>query len=95
MKMMNTVYLIHFDRPIGDLSNPRGQAQHYLGFTEDLDARLQAHRTGNGSAIMAAVTRAGVGWELARTWEGDRGLERRLKNRHNSPKLCPICRGTR
>ena len=88
-----TVYLIHFDQPIGDLENPRGQAQHYLGFTEDLEARLQAHTTGNGSAIMAAVAKAGVGWELARTWDGDRRLERQLKNQHNSPRLCPICRG--
>jgi len=85
------VYLIHFDRPIGDLSNPRGQAQHYLGFTHDLAGRLQAHRSGNGSALMAAVAQRGIGWELARTWEGDRHLERKLKNRHNSPRLCPIC----
>ena len=90
---MNTVYLIHFDRPIGDLDNPRGQARHYLGWTTNLEARLHEHKTGNGSAIMAAVALAGVGWELARTWDGDRKLERRLKNRHNSPKLCPICRG--
>lgn len=90
---MGTVYLIHFERPIGDLDNPRGQARHYLGFTEDLEARLEAHRTGNGSAIMAAVARAGVGWELVRTWEGDRKVERRLKNQHNSPRLCPVCRG--
>ena len=90
---MDTVYLIHFEQPIGDLDNPRGQAQHYLGFTQDLDARLEAHRTGKGSAIMAAVSRASVGWTLARTWEGGRDLERRLKNQHNSPRLCPICRG--
>jgi len=92
---MNMIYLIHFEQPIGDLDNPRGQAQHYLGFTEDLEARLEAHRTGNGSAIMAAVARAGVGWTLARTWDGGRGLERVLKAQHNGPRLCPICRGTR
>jgi predicted GIY-YIG superfamily endonuclease len=90
-----TVYLLHFDRPIGDLDNPHGQAQHYLGFTHDLAQRLDAHRSGNGSAIMAAVSRAGVGWTLARTWDGDRTLERQLKDRHNSPKLCPICREKR
>jgi hypothetical protein len=89
--MSGTVYLIHFDQPLGDLSNPRGQARHYLGYTDDLQARLEAHRRGNGSAIMAAVTRAGITWQLARTWDGDRGLERQLKARHNSPQLCPIC----
>jgi len=86
-----TVYLLHFEEPIGDLSNPRGQARHYLGFTNDLEQRLQAHRAGNGSAIMAAVAKVGVGWCLARTWAGDRNLERRLKNQHNGPRLCPLC----
>lgn len=90
---MGTIYLIHFDQPLGDTTNPRGQAQHYLGYTDDLEQRLEAHRTGNGSRIMEVVTERGISWQLVRTWEGDRGLERRLKNWHNSPKLCPICRG--
>jgi len=92
---MGQVYLIHFDRPIGDLDNPLGQAQHYLGFTEDLEARLEVHRTGNGSAIMAAVKDQGVGWQLVRTWPGDRSLERKLKAQHNSRRFCPICNGGR
>lgn len=88
-----TVYLLHFDRPLGDLENPRGQGRHYLGSTCDLDARLQAHRSGNGSAIMAAVAERGISWELARTWEGGRDVERRLKRQKNGPRLCPICNG--
>jgi hypothetical protein len=91
--MASVVYLIHFERPIGDLDNPRGQARHYLGFTEDLEARLEAHRTGNGSRLMEVVTEAGIGWTVARTWPGDRDLERKLKAQHNGPRLCPICRG--
>jgi len=87
----DTVYLIHFAEPLGDLNNPRGQAQHYLGYTDDLEARLERHRSGNGSAIMAAVAERGIAWRVVRTWEGDRGLERKLKNQHNSPRLCPIC----
>lgn len=90
---MGTVYLIHFERPLGDLTNPRGQAQHYLGYTNDLDARLRAHRSGNGAAIMAAVSTAGIGWRLVQTWPGDRALERKLKGQHNAPRFCPICRG--
>ena len=88
---MGKIYLLHFARPIGNLANARGQAQHYMGFSDDLEARLEAHRAGNGSAIMAEVARLGIGWELARTWDGDRGLERRLKRQHNGPRLCPIC----
>jgi hypothetical protein len=27
------IYLIHFDQPIGDPTNPRGYASHYTGWT--------------------------------------------------------------
>lgn len=33
-------------------------------------------------------------FRVARTWRGDRNFERRLKNRKNAPRLCPICRGS-
>lgn len=42
--------------------------------------------------LIAAVNRAGIPFVLARTWEGDRQLERRLKRRKGAPRLCPICR---
>lgn len=90
-----TVYLLHFERPLGNPGNPRGQAQHYIGFTDDLEARLDAHRRGNGAAIMAAVGRAGIGWTLARTWAGGRDLERQLKRRKKARGLYPICAARR
>lgn len=93
---MSLCYLIHFERPIGNPDSPRGQAQHYLGYTgkESLKARLARHKSGNGARIMAVVSERGIPWQVARTWShGTRALERRLKNRHNAPRLCPICRG--
>ena len=78
------VYLIHFDTPYK-------HARHYLGFTHDLDARLEQHRQGNGARLIEVIAEHGITWRLARTWEGERELERRLKNWHNSPRLCPIC----
>ena len=85
--MAGAVYLLHF-------AEKYYHAQHYLGFTEDLEARIERHKTGNGSPLVRAVVNAGIEIELARTWSGDRKLERRLKDRHNTPKqLCPICRG--
>ena len=89
---MGTVYLIHFDKPLGDLANTRGQAQHYLGFTDDLDARMEAHASGNGARLMEVVNEAGISWQLVKTWDGGRGLERKLKRQHNTPRLCPVCR---
>lgn len=81
-----TVYLIHFDRPYR-------HAGHYLGFAVDVKARLAEHRRGTGARLMAVIVAAGIGWDLARTWErGTRTLERRLKRRGGHARLCPLCR---
>jgi putative endonuclease len=87
-----TVYLLHFAEPIGNPDSPYGSASHYMGWTSDLGPRLAAHRDGAGAAIMRAVAKAGIDFEVARTWEGGRQLERELKNRHDHPGLCPDCR---
>jgi hypothetical protein len=79
-----TVYLIHFDVAYR-------HARHYLGWTLDLLARLQAHRDGRGARLMEVITAAGISWQLARTWPGGRDRERAIKNRHEAPRLCPIC----
>lgn len=82
---MGTVYLIHFDTPYR-------HAHHYLGYAErDVEQRLAQHRAGNGARLMEVIAAAGITWQLARTWIGDRALERKLKTRHDSPALCPIC----
>jgi len=80
------IYLIHFNEKLK-------HSQHYLGFTEDLDSRLERHRAGNGARLMEVVTKAGIEWKLARTWLGDRKLERKLKSRKASTRLCPLCAG--
>ncbi len=82
-----TVYLICFKEKLH-------HAKHYIGFCEEgnLEARIERHRAGNGSKLMAAVTQAGIAWEVARVWEDvDRNFERQLKNSKNGPRLCPFC----
>lgn len=88
-----TVYLIHFSQPIGSPSNPKGKAQHYIGWTPDdnLDARLADHRAGRGAHITRAAVMAGIELILARTWPGSRKTERHIKSRKEAPRLCPIC----
>jgi hypothetical protein len=84
----STVYLLHFD--------PRYRhAGHYLGSTLVTSSadRIEAHLRGHGSPLVRAAVAAGCAVTVARTWRGDRKLERRLKDGHNSPQLCPICRG--
>lgn len=79
-----TVYLLHFDQPFG-------HARHYLGWATDLEARFRHHRNGTGANLLKHAGRAGVTWVLARTWEGDRNLERRLHNGGHA-RRCPICK---
>ena len=79
-----TVYLLHFDRPYR-------HARHYLGFTTNLEQRLQAHATGNGAHLVEVVSHAGIGFRLVRTWSRlTRRDERRMKGT-GSVRLCPVC----
>jgi len=78
------VYLLHFHEPYH-------HARHYLGWTTNLEERLKRHASGNGARLIEVIAEAGITWQLVRTWPGGRDLERRLKARHNNPRLCPIC----
>lgn len=80
-----TVYLLHLTRPYQ-------HARHYLGSSVDVPSRVREHVTGAGSPLVAAAIAAGSGVIVSRTWTGGRGLERKLKNQHNAPRMCPVCR---
>lgn len=83
------VYLLHFDKPI----NSNHKCQHYLGFTKHKDTakRLKEHKSGNGARLTQVANERGIDYTIVYTWNGGRELERKLKNRKNSPKLCPVC----
>jgi hypothetical protein len=82
------VYLIHFHRSYA-------HARHYVGFVDGgpdrLAERIERHRRGDGARLMEVVTEAGIGWDVVRTWDGGRDLERKLKNRHGAGRFCPCC----
>lgn len=80
-----TVYLLHFDAPYK-------HAKHYLGIAKDLDARLAQHAAGQGARLTQVVRQAGITWQLARTWKGDRQRERALKKQGGASRLCPVCK---
>ena len=90
-RLVGLVYLLHFDRPIGDTSNPRGFAAHYTGWTLDLPRRLTEHAAGRGARLMEVVAEAGIGWQLARVWAGTRTRERSLKASGGAGRRCPVC----
>jgi predicted GIY-YIG superfamily endonuclease len=91
-----TCYLLHFTEPYAGTPARTGNkpqiVSHYLGLAPvSLGRRLAAHRSGNGARLIAVISAAGIGWELARTWPPAPGLERRLKKRKKARELCPIC----
>lgn len=83
------LYILEFDRPLGNPHNPRGMARFYLGWCKDgqLKRRLAEHRAGTGAAITRAAVAQGIGFEVVITLPGTRKDERRLKNLKNTPKL--------
>lgn len=93
-----TVYLLHFNelyRPYPD-APACSCAGHYTGYADGgpkgLRRRLARHGTGEGARLMLVVARAGIGWQLARTWHpATRELERRLKDQGGARRRCPLC----
>jgi predicted GIY-YIG superfamily endonuclease len=85
---MSTIYLLHLDKPLR-------HARDYVGLADDLDARLERHASGQGARMLAVCRERGITWRLVRTWQGGRKFERQLKNRKETPALCPICSGAK
>ncbi|MEG4242967.1 hypothetical protein [Microcoleus sp. AT9b-C3] len=85
-------YLIHWQPAIGNLTNPRGTASHYLGSTQKpVGDRLREHKSKVGARITKAAVEQGRELVLVRTWRGGWHRERELKKLHNNRLLCPIC----
>lgn len=84
---MGGVYLLHF-------TPPYRHAKHYIGYSDNIPARIERHKNGNGNPLVRAAIDAGCNVVLARVWEGEgRTFERHLKNAHNASRFCPICKG--
>ena len=83
------VYLLHYERPY-----PAGRRPlHYVGWAKHLERRVAHHANGTSGATLPTVMHAaGIGFTVARVWpDGDKALERRLKNWKKAAVLCPEC----
>ena len=78
------VYLLHF-------TEPYRHARHYLGSADDVAARIEAHTNGRGARLTQVCIEHGIGFDLVRTWQGGRDIERRLKRFKKATLLCPVC----
>ena len=85
------VYLLHFQQKLH-------HAQHYAGWTPgNVENRLALHRNGRGARLTQVVAGLGIEIVVARIWDVEsnheaRLMERRLKNGHNLPQSCPLCK---
>lgn len=84
------LYIFHFNAPLGNLANPRAQASHYCGFTDDLDARIKKQLSGKGAKLVAAALRQGLIFELYH-WEACLATEKLVKRYKKTSAFCPAC----
>lgn len=84
------VYILHFEKKFY-------HTQHYIGWTkgnsiEAVQKRLKTHLSGKGSKIVRSVVASGIKIEVATIFiNGDRKLERKLKDKKNAKQFCSIC----
>jgi predicted GIY-YIG superfamily endonuclease/N-acetylglutamate synthase-like GNAT family acetyltransferase len=85
---MSFIYVLHFDEKLS-------HAQHYVGCTDNLKARLLAHATGAGSRICRELMNRGINWRLGGLFETShrnmRKLERGLKDQRHASRYCQVC----
>jgi predicted GIY-YIG superfamily endonuclease len=84
--MKGYVYLLHFSQPLAP-----GCAQHYIGWTLDLDKRIRQHRQGVGARVTQVAIERGIALRVVEVWCGSRRLERRIKSARNHRIFCPVC----
>lgn len=89
------LYLLHFDRPYWTSSHP---CRHYLGYTtKTVPERMEKHRAGNGSKLVAYALRGGCDFTVVMTQAftsktAARQEEKRLKRNGHHDRNCPLCR---
>jgi len=73
-------------------SAARTNCRQVQQWTTDLAARLEAHASGTGARLIEVITRAGLGFTLARTWpQTTRDREDLLKHIGDARRFCPEC----
>lgn len=79
------VYIIHFSKPVA-------HARHYIGTTRKYKSRMEAHRRSKGAKILKRANELGINWRVVVKLYGSHKLERKLKSRHDTASLCPVCK---
>lgn len=84
------LYIFHFNAPLGNLANPRAQANHYVGFCDNLDTRIAKQLAGKGAKLVAAAMKQGLIFELYH-WPAALATEKLVKKTKKTSLYCPAC----
>jgi len=89
------VYLLHLASPLSG-----SRAQHYIGYSRDVRARILSHQAGHGARFTRAAVNQHIPFDVVRFWPcptmtSAMYVERSLKRRHNHADYCPICQARR
>ena len=84
------VYILHFDRKIGNMSNSRAQAQHYVGFSDDIEERLEKHFALRGAKIVADALKSGARIST-HVYPATLAVEKLVKATKKTSLYCPDC----
>lgn len=84
------IYLLHYKEKLS------GHAQHYVGWTNDLENRILQHKQGieKKCKLTYEFAKAKIPFKISKLWYGTRNDERKIKNQRNHPRHCSCCRGT-
>lgn len=87
------LYLLHFSKPLGNLKNRRGQANHYLGWSLEPEQRIDLHLSGrSGVPIVVAALEAGITLIPHILGPAVKDTEWYIKNRvKQTSHYCPDC----
>lgn len=88
MAYENVCYLIHCETPVN-----KAGAQHYIGFTNNLERRIRQHRglERGGAGFLQQANVRGIPWRVIRVWrDASYDAEKRLKLM-GGKNLCPVC----
>ena len=72
-------------------AKPETNCRKVQHWTLNLADRLARHRQGRGARLIAVITAAGIGFQLARTRPGSRADERAIKHSGGATRYCPLC----
>lgn len=83
------IYILKFDRPIGNPDKKYGTASYYIGYCADtrIAERFAEHKAGRGAALTRAAVQQGIGFQIVVTMPGDRAKERQLKRQKNTRRI--------